>query len=110
VVIREAHACGQRPDSLIVGVGLPVVVTVKLLLWPRVRVAWSALVIAGAWVAGVMVMLTVAALVSRMPSFTRNVKLSPPVKPAVGVYTTVARSVFGDPVVQVWFVIAPSVP
>ena len=42
---------GRLPDSVITGVGEPVVVTVKLPALPTVKVALLALVIAGACVA-----------------------------------------------------------
>ena len=42
---------GRAPLSLTVGVGEPVVVTVKLPDWPTVKVVLVPLVMAGAWVA-----------------------------------------------------------
>ena len=67
---------GSVPLSPTVGVGLPVVVTVKLLLWPTVKTIVLALVMFGA--VPVTVMDTVAGLLVTLPLLTVNVKLSAP--------------------------------
>ena len=40
---------GNVPAFVIVGVGNPVVVTIRLLFWPTAKIPFGLLVIAGAW-------------------------------------------------------------
>ena len=53
---------------------------------------------------------TVAVLLSRLPSFTLYVNESEPLKFEFGVYVTLAVSVLGEPAVQLLFVIEPRLP